>query len=241
VSRLRRFENLERARPESRGRAADRPELADRFGVDPAGPTAGPAGSADPIPHRFEAEEDPGSTLRLREIDDGQPFVRCALCHADGHVASVACSHCGADLTTPEQRAYNEALWRRQDAERTEQREQIAKMEAARAAAEHEAAEVRREFDEILRRHRRGSRSGVDDATDTIRDGARSLGGLLGGWLRRAVPDRTYRIAVAVIAAAALAALVAAYPMQAWASVWAVLMIAIVTGWIRRAARFWRE
>ena len=241
MSRLRRFENLERARSEARGRAADRPELADRFGVDRAGPTAGPAGSADPIPHRFEAEEDPASSLRVRDIDDGQPFVRCAFCRADGHVASLACSHCGADLTTPEQRAYNEALWRKQLAERAEEQAQVAKLEAARAAAEREAAEVHREFDEILRRHRRGTRRGIDDATDTIRDGARSLGGLLGGWLRRAVPDRTYRIAVAVIAAAALAALVAAYPMQAWGTVWAVLMVAIVVGWIRRAARFWRE
>jgi hypothetical protein len=240
VSRLRRFENLERARPESRGRAAEHPALADRFGAARAEPAPEPAGSADEIPHRFE-EGSPASTLRVRDIDDGQPFVRCALCRADGHVASLACSHCGADLTTPEQRVYNEALWRKQLAERAEEQEQVAKLEAARDAAEREAAEVHREFDEILRRHRRGARRGIDDATDTIRDGARSLGGLLGGWLRRAVPNRTYRIAVAVIAAAALAALVAAYPMQAWASVWAVLMVAIVIGWIRRAARFWGE
>lgn len=242
MSRLRRFENLERARPEAPEGTAERPELADRFGTARAHPPSSePAARDRGVPQRFEGDPDPGSRLRVRDIDEGQSFVRCARCHADGHAASVVCSHCGADLTTGEQRDYNEALWRQQESEKAEQREQIGKMEAAREQAEREAAAARRQLDELIARRRSASGQTFGGAEDTLREGARHLGEVLGGWLRRALPNRAHRIALVSLAGVALATLVAAFPVQAWGALWAVLLAAAAIGWIRRARRFWRE
>jgi hypothetical protein len=42
---------------------------------------------------------------------ESQPFLRCAVCEADNGRFAERCTNCGAALTTPEQRAYNDALW----------------------------------------------------------------------------------------------------------------------------------
>src|SRR4051812_6769877 len=42
-----------------------------------------------------------------------QPFLRCAVCEADNGRFAERCMNCGAALGTPEQRAYNDALWER--------------------------------------------------------------------------------------------------------------------------------
>src|SRR5436305_2725867 len=46
-----------------------------------------------------------------------QPFRRCAVCEADNSRFAERCQNCGVALTTPEQRAYNEALWQKRQAE----------------------------------------------------------------------------------------------------------------------------
>lgn len=43
--------------------------------------------------------------------DDEQPFVRCGQCETDGLRGSTQCRTCGANLQTPEQRAFNQQLW----------------------------------------------------------------------------------------------------------------------------------
>jgi hypothetical protein len=55
--------------------------------------------------------------------DDEQPFVRCGQCETDGLRGATQCRTCGADLQTPEQRAFNQQLWtnRRQEREREKQ------------------------------------------------------------------------------------------------------------------------
>jgi hypothetical protein len=47
--------------------------------------------------------------LRVRE-DDGQPFIRCLGCRYDNHVGAVRCMSCNADLTTSDQRSFNQNL-----------------------------------------------------------------------------------------------------------------------------------
>src|SRR5262245_18505964 len=70
----------------------------------------------------------PSTVARMEHIGDPppaaeaaealvQPFVRCAICAVDQHRMSVNCSGCGASLTTPEQRVFNDALWERTLAE----------------------------------------------------------------------------------------------------------------------------
>jgi len=50
------------------------------------------------------------------EAPDAQPFLRCGICEADNSKFAEKCTNCGAPLTTPEQRAYNDALWEKRRA-----------------------------------------------------------------------------------------------------------------------------
>jgi hypothetical protein len=47
----------------------------------------------------------------LDEHPDAQPFARCAVCEADNSKYALRCTNCGANLNTPEQRAFNAKLW----------------------------------------------------------------------------------------------------------------------------------
>lgn len=245
MTRMRRFENLEKTRPgDSEGPAPSR-GVSGRFGSTQEatpGVAPEPAPPSHAMPERFGDAPAGGAALRVREPDEGQPFVRCASCRADGHVTSVVCSHCGADLSTREQRAYNESVWRQQQAERAEQREQLAKQEAARAQADREAAEAHRRLDEMIDRSRsRYSRSWGDHRPDPVAEAARALGAWLGAWLRRAVPERRQWIALVVLAGVALVGLVAAFPWPAWRVLGFLGLAAAVFGWHRRLTRPWRR
>jgi hypothetical protein len=68
------------------------------------------------------AQLESGLALDLH-ADDEQPFVRCGQCETDGPRGSTQCRTCGANLQTPEQRAFNQQLWtnRRQEQEREKQ------------------------------------------------------------------------------------------------------------------------
>jgi hypothetical protein len=139
--RERRFQRLERARPE-RSDGEERPASAPRFlGVEaeprpaaPAAPHQGPAGDRfrEPAPRSLEVE---------REAPGEQPFLRCMRCEADNSRYARACATCGDDLSTPAQRAFNEGLWARRQEERAlEDRE----ADLRRQAAEAEAVETAR-------------------------------------------------------------------------------------------------
>jgi hypothetical protein len=148
--RERRFLNLEKPRrdePEAPASGA-----AGRFGRVEA-PGRPPAGA--PVPE--------GATDRFREPgerpldvapnrDGEQPFARCAACETDNSVYAAACQNCGADLTTREQRLFNERLW-------AKRREEAAQEATAHAEREREGervaaaeARARRQLGETLAR-----------------------------------------------------------------------------------------
>lgn len=185
--RERRFQRLERARPE-RPDGDEHPGAAGRFeGVEaepppaPAGPPAsrpGPAGNRfrEPAPRPLEvAEEDPGE----------QPFLRCMRCEADNSRYARACATCGEDLGTPEQRAFNQGLWDRRRQERAEEDRQAAER---RVAAERDAAETararRQAAEELAREVGERERRRLDAAERAEGPGGEPWGGRdgSGGW-----------------------------------------------------------
>jgi hypothetical protein len=98
---LTRFLRLERPR-DSQG---DAPKLANehRFEADP---------EAEIQRLREERRRQFESGVEtLEEHPDAQPFARCAICEADNSKYALRCTNCGANLNTPEQRAFNAKLW----------------------------------------------------------------------------------------------------------------------------------
>jgi hypothetical protein len=92
VARLLRFLRLEPRKEEAQTRAVD-PEI-ERL--------------------RAERKERFASGMEIAdEAPDVRPFSRCAVCEAENGRFVERCTNCGASLTTPEQRAYNDALWER--------------------------------------------------------------------------------------------------------------------------------
>jgi hypothetical protein len=63
---------------------------------------------------RKERKERFASGMEIAEdAPDARPFSRCAVCEAENGRFTERCTNCGAPLDTPEQRAYNDALWER--------------------------------------------------------------------------------------------------------------------------------
>jgi hypothetical protein len=173
--RLRRFSKLEPKRPAGEEMDLRRPSVGSRF--DAGGP---------------QAAEGPSAGL----TDGGQLVVCCALCHADAEPTAEVCRSCGASFSTPEQRAFNEALEQR----RRQARER-------RAQAEAEAAEARRVLEERLRREAEARRQEASAGLERVRSAhesfrrdpvghvAREIGGGLGRALRRLLPHPLARLA----------------------------------------------
>jgi len=98
------------------------------------------APSLDPEVERLRAERKQrfASGIEIaEETPDAQPFHRCAICEAENGRFTELCTNCGASLATPEQRAYNDALW-----ERTRAYEQEQAQPAKRAGGEELARMV---------------------------------------------------------------------------------------------------
>jgi hypothetical protein len=127
-------------------------------------------------------------TLRLREDDGGQPFIRCRHCRCDNAVSAARCRHCGADLATPAQRSFNTALWERHLAEEAELREETERLEAQRRRADEALA---RAMDEMARLRLRQHRWISNDPFVEV-------GRAIGSWLTRTYPDRRRRARVVV-------------------------------------------
>jgi hypothetical protein len=134
--RLRRFLSLERPRPSAAGAPA--PDERGRFeALDPVAPGA-PATPSLPPPDRFR-DPPPPSGLELAAPPDGeQPFLRCRRCEADSARDARICSHCGVDLRTDDQRAFNARLWaeRRREADEAERVNARVRAETDRARSE---------------------------------------------------------------------------------------------------------
>jgi hypothetical protein len=238
----RRFERLERERAADAGSsgAAPRPSTVEsRFGD----PTA-----ADPAPApersgaegaRFEEAADEGR-LRVRDdADHGLSFVRCALCRADNYATAACCSNCEADLTTPDQRAFNQALWRKHVADKEEEDREVEAVRERRAAAEREQADAMRQRESLERDLERRRELGLplddqDDVSDPMRAGARSLGALIGRAIARWLPNRTTRFAVFGAVGLAAILLLIQFPQLLVGVVWLALVLA---GLARRSRR----
>ncbi len=138
---LSRFSHLEKARESD---AEPPPKAAQtRF-------TAAPI--AD-VAQSFVAPPPPES-LQLQEADASQPFIRCNVCEADNSIHAARCMNCRSHLDTAEQRAFNEAYWKRRVAEqqaetkalddlnRVRDEEAAAQRERQRALSEAMAREI---------------------------------------------------------------------------------------------------
>lgn len=121
MSRLDRFLRLEKKRPAASGTA---PALGSpkRFGAEPT------------------PEERP---LRVLE-HEGMPFVRCCVCRTDHHLTATVCQNCEGDLTTPVQRAFNQALARDYAQRSAEERADGDRVSASRAEADQAARDAQR-------------------------------------------------------------------------------------------------
>lgn len=176
MTRSARFGKLEPERERTRPESEPIPSLESRFGGEAAESTAGP--------------EDEG-------LDDRTSLVRCAFCRKDSPAAAETCGSCGAAFSTPEQRAFNEAL---------EKRRQLVR--ESRIQAEEKAAEARRVREERQReaqdrRHREeqdrlaeASTAHASFTSDPVGHVAREVGGAAGKSLARLFPNPGVRLAV---------------------------------------------
>lgn len=145
-----RFERLER--PRDGGPDGDeRPAAEERFsgisggGETPATRAPGSAGD------RFrEPEARPPDVAAPGE--DEQPFIRCRRCETDNSRYARACTTCGDDLHSAEQRAFNADLWARRREERAEEEKASAELRRAQIEAAAEASRARRAAAEELAR-----------------------------------------------------------------------------------------
>jgi len=140
MGRLDRFLRLEKSRPRradtepvlgAGGRFAETAPAAEK-GAE--GPVASGMESA-----RFEPQPHTEKPIAVLPDDGGQPFIRCRNCRTDNHLTALTCAFCEANLTTPPQRAYNEALWQRHTAEKIELQSHVQLLEASRRVADEEA------------------------------------------------------------------------------------------------------
>jgi len=232
-----RFERLERERAPEADRAARPSPVEARFGGPAEGQTDAPARSGAEAA-RFE-EGEGADRLRVLETDRGQAFVRCAHCRFDNHVTASRCGNCEAELGTPEQRAFNEALWRRLEAEKAEEEGAVQALRERRAAAESEQAGAMRRRQELEVELERRRELGLplddaDDVSDPLRAGARAVGRFLGQGLARVFPNRRARLAAVALSALGLLALFVAYPWSFLGALWILLFLA---GLARRRGR----
>jgi len=153
--RERRFLNLERPRrdePAAATPGAATPDAAGRFGrVEAPGRPPADAPVPEGATDRFrDPKERPLDVAPMR--DGEQPFARCAACEMDNSVYAAACQNCGADLTTREQRLFNERLWAKRREETAAEAAAHADLERERQKVAEDEARARRELGETLAR-----------------------------------------------------------------------------------------
>lgn len=217
TGRLRRFLHLERPRADGGGDADPTGASARMRGVEQPGPAPGEAVAEGHL-DRFRPPPERPLELDARS-DEAQPFVRCMRCETDHGRGIATCSTCGADLETPEQRAFNERLWAVRQAERRAEAAAAERREAERRARSEEEARERRAMGEALAR-------GVGDLERrriAVEERAAASGTLLGDGLGasglggapllvrilRALPDWRWQVGAIVLAVATVAGLFA--------------------------------
>lgn len=235
-----RFKRLERQRAVEEAPTRP-PSMESRFGDSPPVPPPEepeePPPSVAPAP-RFEPEPTPAPRLRLLDLDEGQSFLRCGHCRADNYLTAARCTHCEADLTTPDQRAFNEEFWQQRLEEKAEQQEAIEEITAARQRADQEKREALRQRAEMERElDRRGifRRPLGDD--DIVVDTLQSAGHAAGGLLRRLIPNAAVRMVVVLAGGGLLAMLLwklfTAGAGSRSAFLLVLVLLGIVSRWLR--------
>ncbi|MBI3180773.1 MAG: hypothetical protein HYZ28_01380 [Myxococcales bacterium] len=159
--KLSRFKNLELPR---QGSAAEKGAGSRaRFGALEVGNSA-PAGVDSSAKHVERFKELLERPLELdTERGQRQPFVRCCRCEADSALHAQRCAQCGEDLTTEEQRAFNEKLWSERQQQGERERGELSKLEAERSSAAAEEAKLRRaQFEAMARQVGAKTRARLD-------------------------------------------------------------------------------
>lgn len=144
ASRFSRFLHLERSRGERAG-PEEQPRLqsSGRF-EDMADRTEGVDATLVPEAHVERFKRHGEIPLQLAEKPSvGRRFPRCASCESENGLYSQSCTVCGADLTTPEQRAFNERHWQQREAREREAQQALAE-DRQRREAHREEEEVQR-------------------------------------------------------------------------------------------------
>jgi hypothetical protein len=156
TSKFSRFMNLERSRGERPApQEPSRLQSGNRFETLSERPEA-PQEAAVPETHleRFRGQ----APLALEAIpEEEQRFPRCGSCQSDSGRFATECSACGADLTTPQQRAFNEQLWQQRRQEAAQEREATANLSQQRQ--EQERLEDSARYGEMLKKLREEEQS----------------------------------------------------------------------------------
>jgi hypothetical protein len=192
TSKFSRFLHLERSRAERP--ASEEPsqlQNGNRFSAV-AGPQAAPQATSVPEAHleRFRGE----APLALADpAQKAEHFPRCGSCEADNSAFARECSQCGADLTTPQQRAYNEQLQQTRQQEAAQAREAALAFEEQRKRAEAEKQEDAERYARLLKQTREQEQTG---------GWWRTIGqhGSIGMWLLSLLPHPLIRWGVLGIA-----------------------------------------
>lgn len=157
-SKFSRFLHLERSRGE-RTAPTEPTQLqnGNRFeGV--GGPREAPQSASVPDAHleRFRGEAPLGL---VDPVEKAEHFPRCGSCQAENGAFARECGQCGADLTTPQQRAYNEQLRQSRQQAETQAREAAAAFEQERLRQEAEKQADAARFVQLLKQTREQEQS----------------------------------------------------------------------------------
>lgn len=222
-----RFLKLERARKQglpSPGPGA-RPSRFDS--VEQPGAEVPPPSSSGTSAGRFQ-ESTPALDVETATSTQ-MPFLRCAQCETDHGARATTCP-CGADLRSPEQRAYNEALWQRRLAEKEREDAALAGLREARAQAGAEESRLRLEGMAALAREVAAATRRRLDAEEADAGGSwfgdPKRWGVVYDWIRRSpMPVRLGLLVILVGAPAILLAIPALRPAGIVAAVAALLAV----------------
>jgi hypothetical protein len=160
TSRFSRFLNLERTRGERPGpEEPSQLQNGNRFEAM-AGPREAPQTGSVPEAHleRFKGEV----PLALADPEQkAEHFPRCARCEGENGAFAKECGVCGADLTTPQQREYNERLQQSRQQAMAQAREAAAAFEQERQRQEAEKREDAERYVRLLSQAREQEQPGT--------------------------------------------------------------------------------
>jgi hypothetical protein len=185
TSKFSRFLHLERSRGE-RTAPTEPTQLQNgsRFEAV-AGPQEAPQSASVPEAHleRFKGEAPLGLVDPAQKAEH---FPRCGSCQAENGAFAKECGQCGADLTTPQQRAYNEQLRQSRQQEEAQAREAAAAFEQERRRQEAEKQADAERYIRLLKEAREREQSGGWWRTV-------SQHGSIGQWLLSFIPHPAIR------------------------------------------------